>query len=119
MTPKAAILDAGDTLLLSNLDIPWYLHCTEHNNVPVLIPTYDYTVIKRPLLCNCQLQGGNEFLHETLAFCHSTDKVDRNMFFYNQYGFCLSTAHEFSWRVMYASAVWFLRLSRGIGSCML
>ena len=61
MTPKAAILDAGDTLLLSNLDKPWYLYCNEHNNVPIPIPACDYTVINRSLLCYCQLQGGNEF----------------------------------------------------------
>ena len=41
MTPTAAILDAGDTLLLSNLDKPWYLHCNEHDSVPIPIPGYD------------------------------------------------------------------------------
>ena len=55
--PNAAIVDAGDTLLLSKLDKPWYLKCNECNNVPV----YDYTVINRFLLCDCQLQGKNEF----------------------------------------------------------
>ena len=43
MAPKAAILDAGDTLLLSNLDKPWYQHCNEHNNVPIPIPAFDYS----------------------------------------------------------------------------
>ena len=38
-------------------------------------------VITRSLLCNCQLQGGNKFLHELLTSCPSTDKVDRNMYF--------------------------------------
>ena len=78
MTPKAAILDAEDNLLLSNLDKllylhycpfllsnldkPLYLHCNEHDNVPIPIPTYDYIVINRSLLCDCQLQGRSEFL---------------------------------------------------------
>ena len=35
ITPKTAILDEGDTLLLSNLDKPSYLHCNEHNNEPI------------------------------------------------------------------------------------
>ena len=39
--PKAAILDAEDTILLSNLDKPWYLHCNEQNDVPLSIPVYD------------------------------------------------------------------------------
>ena len=48
MTPKAAILEAGDTPLLSNLDKPRYLHCkNEHNSIPAPIPPYDYTVINR------------------------------------------------------------------------
>ena len=42
MSSKAAILDAEDTLLLSNLDKLWYLHCNEQNNVPTPIPAYDY-----------------------------------------------------------------------------
>ena len=65
MTPNTAILDGGDTLLLSNMDKPWYLHCKEHNNVPIPIPSYDYTVINRWLLCSCQLQRGNELLPES------------------------------------------------------
>ena len=81
MTPNAAILDALDTLLLSNLDMPWYLHCNVNNNVPIPILAYNYTVINRLLLCDCQLQGGNQFLHESLASCPLTDKADRNMYF--------------------------------------
>ena len=63
MTLKAVILDAGDTLLLRHFDKPWYLHCNEQNNGSIPIPAYVYTVINRLLLCNCPLQGGNEFLH--------------------------------------------------------
>ena len=81
MNLKAAILGVGDTLLLSNLDKPWYLHCNEHNIVPIPIPADDYPVTNRLLLCDCQLQGGNEFLHESLASCPCSDKVDRNIYF--------------------------------------
>ena len=47
MTSKAAILDAEITLLLSNLDKPWYLQCNEYNNIPIVISAYEYTVIKK------------------------------------------------------------------------
>ena len=51
MTPKAAILYAGDTFLLGNLDKPWYLHCNKHNNVSIPLTAYEYTVINNiPLL---------------------------------------------------------------------
>ena len=67
MTPKAAILHAGDMLLLRNLDNPLYLHCSEHNSVPIPMPAYDYAAISRSLLCDCQLQCSNEFMYELLA----------------------------------------------------
>ena len=57
------MLDEGETRVLINLNKPWYLYCNEHNNVPIPIPAYDYTVINTSLLCDCQLQGGNGFLH--------------------------------------------------------
>ena len=79
--PKAVILDVGDTLLLSSLNKLWYLHCNEHNNVPISTSAYDYTVMNRSLLCNYQLQGGIEFLHKSLGSSPSTNKVDRNMNF--------------------------------------
>ena len=79
MTPKADFLNSGDILLLSILDNQWFIHCNEHNNVPMQV--YDCSIINRSLICSCQLQGGNEFLHESLASCPSSDKVDRNMYF--------------------------------------
>ena len=81
MTPKAPILDAGDTLLLSNLDKPHYLHCIKHNNIPISIPVYEYTAVNRSLSCDCHLQGGNKFLHKSLAFCPYADKINRNINF--------------------------------------
>ena len=56
MTPEAAILDAGDIHLLSKLDKHLYLCCDEFNNVPIPIPAYEYSVINRLLLCDCQLK---------------------------------------------------------------
>ena len=79
MTPKPHILDAGDTLLLCNIDKLWYIHCDEHNNITIPLPPYDCTVIKRFLICDSH-QGGNEFLHDSLASCPSADRVDRNVY---------------------------------------
>ena len=81
MTPKSVILNAEETLLLNNLVKPWYLHCNEHNNEPISIPANDYTVNNRSFLCDCQLQGENEFLHEFSASCPSADKVDGSLYF--------------------------------------
>ena len=81
ITPKVAILDAGDNLLLSNLYKPWFLYCNEHNTVPIPIPAWDYNIINRCLLFDCNLLGGNEFLDESLASFPSVDKVDRDKYF--------------------------------------
>ena len=56
--PKAAVLDAGETLLLRKLNKVCYLQCTEHNNTPMPKSADDYTVISGSLMCDCQLQGG-------------------------------------------------------------
>ena len=81
MTTNTVISDAGDTLLLSNLDKTWYLHCNKHNIVSIPIPANDHTAINKYLLCDCKLEGGNELLHEYLASCSIADEVDRNMYF--------------------------------------
>ena len=49
--------------------------------MPIPIPAYDYTVFNRSLLCDCQLQRGNEFLNESLASCPSRDKMAKNLYF--------------------------------------
>ena len=53
----------------------------EPNNVAMPITLYDYTFISKSIQCNCQLQGENEFLHESLASCLQEDKVDKNIYF--------------------------------------
>ena len=70
-----------ERLLLSNLDKPYHFHCNEHFNVPLLIPAYEHIAINRSLLCDCQIEEGNKFLHEPLASWSSADKVKRNMYF--------------------------------------
>ena len=67
MNQKAAILGAGKPPLLSNLNKPWYVNSNEHNSIAAPLPTCVYVSSKRSLLCYCQLQGGNEFLHESLV----------------------------------------------------
>ena len=78
---KIAILDAGDTLILSISDKPWYLHCNEPNNMSIPILTYDYMSSRGLYYVTNQSQGGNEFLPESLASYPSGDKVDRNIFY--------------------------------------
>ena len=81
MTPKAAIMYAVETLLLRSLSKLRYLHCcSKYNNFPITMPAYDHAVITRSLLYDCQLQGENVFLHESLATCPSQDKVNRKLY---------------------------------------
>ena len=70
------ILDAGETILLSNFETPWYLHCNQHNIVSIPIPSYYYTIINGSLPYNYQIQGSSELLHES-----SSDRVNATMYF--------------------------------------
>ena len=45
MTPKVAIIDAGTTFLLGNLDKALYLHYNENNDILITIPAYDYVIL--------------------------------------------------------------------------
>ena len=83
ITPKAAILDAEDTLLSSNLDKPLYLHCNEHYNVPIPISTYDYIFINRSLQCDCQFKRGNGFLQLIFSFMYLSRQGGQKHVFYN------------------------------------
>ena len=63
--------------------------------MPRPIHAYDSTVINKSLLCKCQLQGEQEFLHETLASCCSACKVDQKMYVTINFGFAYQLQMNF------------------------
>ena len=59
--PKSKILDAGDLLILSNLQKPWTIACKDISRV-FEIEYSTYRILNRSELCECSLTAGNYLL---------------------------------------------------------
>ena len=63
-TYQSKILDAGNILILSNLQKPWTIACKDISRV-VEIEYSTYRIINRSELCKCSLTAGNYLLSQT------------------------------------------------------
>ena len=53
-----------------------------HNNIPLEIPSYPYVLLNRTILCNCIIEGENNFLLESIAASDlDSSNVDLEMYF--------------------------------------
>ncbi len=69
--PAATILDAGDQILLANLDLPWVLKCRDRA-IPIRVDGHHYAVISRASLCYCDLATRSHFLAGKLTNCNGS-----------------------------------------------
>ena len=67
-TPESKILDAGNILILSNLQKPWTIACKEVSRV-FEIEYFTYRILNRSELCECSLTAGNYLLSQTDTNC--------------------------------------------------
>ena len=65
---KSKILDAGDLLILSNLQKPWTIACKDISRV-FEIEYSTYHILNRSELCECSLTAGNYLLSYTNINC--------------------------------------------------
>ena len=63
-TPESKILDAGNILILSNLQKPWTIVCKDISRV-FEIEYSTYHILNRSELCECSLTAGNYLLSQT------------------------------------------------------
>ena len=54
--------------------------CTINNDIPLNIPSSSYVLLNRSVLCNCDIEGENNFLLESIIVCHDS-KSDMVMYF--------------------------------------
>ena len=54
--------------------------CTVNNDIPVNIPSFQYVLLNRSVLCYCYIEAENNFLLESIAAYHVT-KSDLVMYF--------------------------------------
>ena len=82
---ESKILDAGDLLILSNLQKPWTIACKDVSRV-FEIEYSTYRILNRSELCECSLTAGNYLLSYTNTNCGNTPEA-RDSYFTTYYSF--------------------------------
>ena len=82
---ESKILDAGDLLILSNLQKPWTIACKDISRV-FKIEYSTYHILNRSELCECSLTTGNYLLSYTNINCGNTPEA-RDGYFTTYYSF--------------------------------
>ena len=82
---ESKILDAGDLLILSNLQKPWTITCKDISR-GFEIEYSTYRILNRSELCECSLTAGNYLLSYTNINCGNAPEV-RDSYFTTYYSF--------------------------------
>ena len=83
--PESKILDAGNLLILSNLQKPWMIACKDVSRV-FEIEYSTYHILNRSELCECSLTAGNYLLSYTNVNCGNAPGA-RDGYFTTYYSF--------------------------------
>ena len=83
--PESKILDAGDLVILPNLQKPWTIACKDVSQV-LEIEYSTYHIFNRLELCECSLTAGNYLLSYTNTNCGNTPEA-RDGYFMTYYLF--------------------------------
>ena len=84
-TPESKILDAGNILIISNLQKPWTIACKDISRV-FEIKYSTYHIPNRLQLCECSLTAGNYLLSQTDTNCRDMPEA-RDGYFTTYYAF--------------------------------
>ena len=83
--PESKILDAGDLLILLNLQKPWTIACKDISRV-FEIEYSTYRILNRSELCECSLTAGNYLLSYMNINCGNAPEA-RDSYFTTYYSF--------------------------------
>ena len=83
--PESKVLDAGNLLILSNLQKPWTIVCKDVSRV-FEIEYSTYRILNRSGLCKCSLTAGNYSLSYTNINCGNVPEA-RDGYFTTYYSF--------------------------------
>ena len=84
-TSESKILDAGNILILLNLQKPWAIACKDVSRV-FEIEYSTYHILNRLELCECSLTAGNYLLSQTDTNCRDMPEA-RDSYFTTYYAF--------------------------------
>ena len=79
VTPS--VLGGGHQIILMNWPSYKRIISTHNNNIPVNIPSYQYILLDRSILCNCDIEAESNYLLESPAACKEHRKPDLEMHF--------------------------------------
>ena len=79
-TVMPSVLDRGPQILLANILTPKRLICTYASDMAHPVPSHDYVLVNRSMLCNCHIESGLTYLLKSIAFCE-TASADYTMSF--------------------------------------
>ena len=66
---KPAVLDGGNVIILANWPKSKYVICKDNHEYPIKIPRHLYILLKRSVLCNCDIHAEEHSLLESIAMC--------------------------------------------------
>ena len=66
---KPAVLDGGNEIILANWPNSKYVICKDNHEYPIKIPRHLYVLLKRSVLCNCDIHAEEHSLLESIAMC--------------------------------------------------
>ena len=72
-TVMPSVLDGGPQILLANILTPKGLICTYASDMACPVPSHDYVLVNRSMLCNCHMESGLTYLLKSIAFCETTN----------------------------------------------
>ena len=79
-TVMPSVLDGGPLILLANMLTPKRLICTYASDMASPVPSHDYVLVNRSMLCNCHMESGLTYLLKFIAFCEGAT-IDYTMHF--------------------------------------
>ena len=66
---KPSVLDGRHKIILAKWPNTKYVICNDNHNFPIKIPSHQYVLLKRTVLCNCGIEAEGNFLLESIAAC--------------------------------------------------
>ena len=64
-----SVLDGGSEIILANWPKIKYVVCNDNHKYPIKIPRHPYVLLKRSVLCNCDIHAEEHSLLESIAAC--------------------------------------------------
>jgi hypothetical protein len=74
-TVQPAVLDGGDIIVLANIVNQKRLICTDNYNLAQPLPSHQYVMVNRSILCNCEIEAGLMYILRSLGSCSDSSHL--------------------------------------------